>query len=352
MMHRELPLLHKKPGTALVLSGGATKAFYFHIGALKVLNLNDINSIVGTSAGAIVGGLIASEITVDTLIASLNQKELYSPHFKKAIKKFTSTSLFRPNLPHLAFQSFFTTLAGVKFMLALPSLYHKQDLVAEFLDRLILSQRHAPGFFDASELETLFKEILPSNDFSKTNIDLYVVATSLDSHERAVFNGLYDFKDANNHFITDVPIHKAVRASMSIPGMFEPVKINGRYYIDGEVKQTLSMDIGLALADRIIISHTYHPVFLQDTVSVRDSGWLNILKQALQIAFYERISVWRDIYAQAYPEKQFIWIEPEEDDIRFFLAPEFSFRPEVQREMILAGERAALRALSQLEVSQ
>jgi NTE family protein len=351
MMHRELPLLHKKPGTALVLSGGATKAFYFHIGALKVLNLHDINSIVGTSAGAIVGGLIASGVSVDTVIASLNQKELYAPHFKKVIKKFTSTSLFKPNLSHLAIQGFFTTLAGVKFMLALPSLYHKQDIVAEFLDRLILSQQHATGFFDASELEILFKEILPSNDFSKTNIDLYVVATSLDRQERAVFNGLYDFKDPNNQFMTNVPIHKAVRASMSIPGMFDPVKINGKYYIDGEVKQTLSMDIGLALADRVIISHTYHPLFLPEAASVRDSGWLNILKQALQIAFYERISVWRDIYAQTYPEKQFIWIEPEEDDIHFFLAPEFSFRPEVQREMIRSGERAALRALSKLEVS-
>jgi predicted acylesterase/phospholipase RssA len=179
------------------------------------------------------------------------------------------------------------------------------------------------------------------------DIDLYVTATSLDSHERAVFNGLYDFQDDYNHFITDVPIHRALRASISIPGMFEPVKIKNRYYIDGEVRQTLSMDIGLALADRVIISHTYHPLYLTNG-SVHDMGWFNIAKQALQIAFYERIASWRDIYAEQYPEKQVIWIEPQPDDEEFFLAPEFSFRPEVQKQMVECGERAARRALAEL----
>src|SRR5690606_25630297 len=127
---------------------------------------------------------------------------------------------------------------------------------------LILSQRHAPSFFTASELEHLFRTLLPSNDFRDALIDFYVIATSLDTSERAVFNGSVAFQDEHNHFITDVPIHRALRASMSIPGMCEPVKIENKYYIDGEVRQTLSMDIGLALADRVIVSHTYHPLYL------------------------------------------------------------------------------------------
>jgi NTE family protein len=350
-MSRELPLLHKKPGSALILSGGATKAFYFHIGVLKVLQLGDISSIVGTSAGAIVGALVASGVQVEDLIASLTQKQIYIPRSDAFIKNFTSTSLFKPNLNHMVVQSIFTTLAGLRFILALPSMYRKRDLVAELLDRLFLSQQHAAGFFDASELENLFKALLHSNQFTDTDIDLYVTATSLDRHERAVFNGLYNFQDENNHFMTDVPIHKAVRASMSLPGMFDPVKIKGRYYIDGEIKQTLSMDIGLALADRVIISHTYHPLYLPESVSVRDLGWLNVLKQALHITFYERIAIWRDLYGQSYPEKEIIWIEPEADDIHFFLAPEFSFRPEVQKQIILSGERAALKALTKAEVT-
>lgn len=347
-MRRELPLLHKKPGTALVLSGGATKAFYFHIGVLKVLNLQDVTSIVGTSAGALAGAIIASGVSPDTLITSLYQRSVYVPRFDTVVKSLTSTMVLKPKFNHLALQGFYTTLASVQFLLSLP-FRCKQDVVAEFLDRLILSQRHAPSFFTASELEDLFHSLLPSNDFRNTDIDLYVTATNLDSHERVVFNSLYDFEDDYNHFMTDVPIHRALRASISLPGMFEPVKIKNRYYIDGEVRQTLSMDIGLALADRVIISHTYHPLYLERS-SVRDMGWYNIVRQALHIALYERIVSWRDIYAAQYPDKEVIWIEPAADDEVFFRSPEFSFRPEVQKQMVECGEHAALKALREVGV--
>jgi predicted acylesterase/phospholipase RssA len=343
-MRRELPLLHKKPGTALVLSGGATKAFYFHIGVLKVLNLQDVTSIVGTSAGAVAGAIIASGVSTDNLIASLYQNAVYIPRFDTVVKTLTSTMVFKPKLNNVALQGLYTSLASMQFLLSMP-FRCKQDIVAEFLDRLILSQRHTPSFFTASELEHLFRSLLPSNDFREADIDLYVTATSLDSHERAVFNGIYTFEDDYNHFLVDVPIHRALRASICIPGMFEPVKINDKYYIDGEVRQTLSMDIGLALADHVIISHTYHPLYLPSG-SVHDFGWFNITKQAFQIALYERIATWRDIYAEQYPDKKVIWIEPTADDEAFFLAPEFSFRPEVQKQMVECGERAAIKALT------
>lgn len=345
-MRRELPLLNKKPGTALVLSGGASKALYFHIGVLNALNLEDVSSIVGTSAGSIAGAFIACGLTPDILISSLYQNAVYIPRFDKVVKTLTSSMVFKPKLHHIALQGIATTLASIQFLLSLP-FRCKQDIVAEFLDRLILSQRHAPSFLTADELENLFRALLPSNDFRNLDTDLYVTATSLDSHERAVFNSIYDFEDDQNHFMTDVPIHRALRASLSIPGMFEPVKIKNKYYIDGEVRQTLSMDIGLALADRIIISHTYQPLNLANG-SVRDMGWFNIVKQALQIALYERIASWRDIYAAEHPDKQVIWIEPPPDDEAFFLTPEFSFRPEVQRQMVECGERAAMRALAAL----
>lgn len=55
---------------ALVLSGGAAKG-YAHIGVLKVLEQNNIKPdlIVGTSMGALVGGMYASGKTCDQLIS-------------------------------------------------------------------------------------------------------------------------------------------------------------------------------------------------------------------------------------------------------------------------------------------
>jgi hypothetical protein len=80
-------------------------------------------------------------------------------------------------------------------------------------------------------------------------------------------------------------------------------------------------------------------------------GWLNIVKQALHIALYERIAAWRDIYREQYPDKEVIWIEPDLEDEEFFLAPEFSFRAEVQKKIIQSGEEAARKALSQAKYS-
>lgn len=348
-MRRHLPKLKKKAGTALVLSGGATKAFYFHLGVLKALMPEKLTSIVGTSAGALIGAFVASGASVDTLLSSVHQKELYIPKFDAWVDMLTASSLFRPRLDNWAIQGAQTGWAALKFLLSLPTMYNK-DVVAEMVDQLIASQTHIAGFFDASVLEKLFINLMPSNNFADSEIDLYVTATSLDSRERAVFNGIYDFKDAHNHFLRDVPIHKAVRASTAIPAMFEPVKIQGKYYIDGEIKQTLSMDIGVALADRIVISHTYQPLQLGGGQSVSELGWLNILKQSLSIAFYERICTWRDIYEQQFPDKEIIWIEPEPDDLEFFLAPEFSFRPEINKQMIHSGELAALKALGKSKV--
>lgn len=345
-MTDSLPL-EKKQGIALVLSGGATKAFYYHLGVLRVLGKQNITSIVGSSAGSIVGAFIASGAEVDTLMTSLYQKQVYLPQFDRWIKTLSSSMLFKPRYGQITRQGFYTTYASLRFLLSLPVMLNR-DLLAEMLDRLIHSQSQVSGFFEAAALEDLFRSLLPSYDFSQTALDLYVTATSLDTNKRAVFNGLYEFNDDENDFITDVSIHKAVRASSAVPGMFDPVLIKGQYYIDGEVKRTLSADVGVQLADTIIMSHTYQPL-MRDTMngggSVRDMGWVNVLRQSLNIVLYERVERWRQFYERQHPEKRIIWIKPDPDDMAFFQAPEFSFKPDVQQMMIASGERAAQRAL-------
>ncbi len=343
---RDISTLEKKEGTALVLSGGATKAFYFHLGVLKALRHEPITSIVGSSAGAIVGSFLAYGATVDDLITALYQQEVYLPRFDAWVKTMTSDMLFKPRVQAIGKQSFFTGLTGLRFVSSLPMM-RGRDVLAEALDRIIESQTQVNSFFDARALEDLFKSLLPSTRFEDADIDLYVVATALDTRLRAIFNGRYDFQDDGpNAFITDVPVTKAVRASSCVPGMFEPVKIKGRYYIDGEVKRTLSADIGASLANKVIISHTYQPIEVDGGISVRDMGWLNVLKQATLMVFHERIAIWRQLYEERNPDTELIWIQPDADDVDFFLAPEFSFRPETQKMLIQRGEEAALKALS------
>ena len=92
-----LDKLKKREGTALVLSGGATKAFCFHLGVLKALHLNNISSIVGSSAGAFMGALIASGISVEQLLDSVAKKKIYLPEIHEWVSSVTSSMLFRPN---------------------------------------------------------------------------------------------------------------------------------------------------------------------------------------------------------------------------------------------------------------
>ncbi len=345
---RVIPQLEKRPGSALVLSGGATKAFYFHLGVLKALQSETVTSIVGSSAGAVIGAFIASGATADNLITALHQKRVYLPQFDNWVKTLTSTMLFKPRYQAIAKQSVYTSLAGLRFLASLPTMMNK-DILAEAIDRLICSQAHTSGFFDAIALEDLLRSLLPSTDFAEMEIDLYITATCLDCRRRSIFNSRYSFEDQENEFMTDVPIHRAVRASSAIPGMFTPVKIKDKYYIDGEVKRTLSADVGIHLADRVIISHTYQPLYLQGEGTVNDFGWLNIIKQATSIVLQERIDIWREVYSQRYPDKEIIWIEPDPQDIDFFRAPDFSFRPEVQMQMIHCGEQAAHHALQSIQ---
>ncbi|MFW5708744.1 MAG: patatin-like phospholipase family protein [Chloroflexota bacterium] len=342
-----IPQMETKPGTALVLSGGATKAFYFHLGVLKVLRPENITSIVGASAGSIVGAFIATGTSVETLITSLYQKRVYVPKFDTWLDNMTSSRLFKPQIGQLTMQSLYTGYTGLRFLASLP-FAHNKDVLAEILDHLINSQSYATGFFDATALEEMFQQLLPTGSFSETEIDLYVTGTALDSRYRGVFNSRYDFQTDEDLFMTDVPIHRAVRASSALPGMFEPVLINDRYYVDGEIKRTLSADIGVSVADRIIISHTYQPLYLDNGKSVRDMGWFNILRQSLVTVLHERINRWREFFEEQPGGKEIIWIQPDPDDVEFFRAPEFTFRPEVQKRLIRSGEIAAQKVLDKI----
>ena len=81
-----------------------------------------------------------------------------------------------------------------------------------------------------------------TDDFRQLRHRLVLVATDLDSGEAAPF-GLPGW----DH----VPISRAVAASAALPGMFPPVAIGGRFYVDGALKKTLHarvlLDEGLDL---------------------------------------------------------------------------------------------------------
>jgi predicted acylesterase/phospholipase RssA len=77
------------------------------------------------------------------------------------------------------------------------------------------------GFIEGDLVERKIKRLIDNKDFSDLGIPLKVIAYNIDKHEKAIFS--------------EGSVSKAIRASISIPGVFAPTKIGKYNYIDGGV---------------------------------------------------------------------------------------------------------------------
>lgn len=75
------------------------------------------------------------------------------------------------------------------------------------------------GLIKGIKVENIFSQLIDTENFEDLEIPLKVIATDLESRKEKVFS-------KGN-------ITKAVRASISIPGIFEPVEIDSKVYVDG-----------------------------------------------------------------------------------------------------------------------
>jgi NTE family protein len=214
-----------RPRICLVLSGGGARGIA-HIGVLKILEDLKIplDCIAGTSMGAIVGGLYASGMTaqqIDATMRSLDWQEAFHD---------------APPRRDLAFR-------------------RKQD-DRNFLVRLPLGLKHGTvllpkGFIQGQKLqETLRQLTLPfsnSTDFDLLPTPFRAVATDLETGGAVLMDK------------GDLAI--AMRASMSAPGVFAPVELNGRLLVDGGLAENLPINVARAMhADILIVSDVSFPL--------------------------------------------------------------------------------------------
>src|SRR5712664_2559399 len=214
-----------RPRICLVLSGGGARGIA-HIGVLKVLEdlKIPIDCIAGTSMGAVVGGLYAS---------GMNAREIES-----TMRSVDWQEAFRDAPPRrdLAFR-------------------RKQD-DRNFLVRLPLGLKHGrillpKGFIQGQKLqETLRQLTLPFSN--STDFDL------LPTPFRAVAT---DLLTGNAVLMDKGDLAIAMRASMSAPGVFAPVELNGRLLVDGGLAENLPVNVARAMhADILIVSDVSFPL--------------------------------------------------------------------------------------------
>lgn len=207
-----------RPKVGLVLSGGGARGLA-HVGVLKVLERERIpvDLVVGTSMGAIIGGLYASGMRATDI-----ERELLAVRWDEVFAARVS----RPQLSQRRKEQDFEMSAAIELGI--------RD--GEFrLPQAAVSSRG---------LESMLRRFtLPVRDvqrFDALPIPFRAVATDMES------GALVELEDGD--------LALALRSSMSVPGVFAPIERSGRLLGDGGLVNNLPVDIARRLGADIVIA--------------------------------------------------------------------------------------------------
>lgn len=194
----------------VVLSGGGSRGVA-HIGVLRSLEENDIpiDYIIGTSAGAIVGGLYSAGYSLDEITEIFESGLIQSflgPEIKK--KGYISKEL-NP------------TPEWITVKIKLDSLFKFKVLPTN----IISSDAMDFGFM------TFFSQATTAckNDFDNLMIPFRCVASNVNENKPYV--------------LSKGDLGSAIRASMSFPFYFSPIKIDGNVLLDGGMYNNFPVDL-------------------------------------------------------------------------------------------------------------
>jgi NTE family protein len=221
-----------RPKIGLVLAGGGAKGAA-HVGVLKVLEEMKIpvDYVAGTSMGSIIGGLYAAGLSpqeIEREIQTIDWKDVFVDD---------------PNREDRSFR-------------------RKQD------DALYVFKAK-PGFNDGKmeiplayvhgqkfdlQLNRLTARVSNIKDFDRLPIPYRAVATDLETGQEIVL------KSGN--------LARSLRASMAVPGAFDPVEIDGKLLVDGGISNNVPVSVARAMgADIVIVSNLGSDMLTRDQIT-------------------------------------------------------------------------------------
>ncbi len=313
----------KKPTTALVLAGGGLTGAGYEIGALRAIDdllidrsVNDFDIYVGTSAGALVSSYIASGVRPETMLQTINGSH-------EGAHSIRRRHLFSLNwLDYLAW--------GAKLPVKLVNAWTQYllninestlfDLLASLSESLPSGMYNSLGL--AKFISQSFAEQGISDEFRDRPHKLFIIATDLDTGERAIFGQGY----------RDVLVSQAVAASSAMPILYKPVRINGHDYIDGGTRGNASIDLAIEQGARLVV--VINPLVPFDNPLIgdgkgipqkknrnrhlSDQGVQTVSSQALRILLHSGVHYHIKQSRRAHPEVDIILIEPSPTDHEMF----------------------------------
>ena len=321
--------------TALVLGGGGFTGGVYEIGALRAIDLlatnrtvNQFDIYVGTSAGAFISSLVANGVTPEEMMRVLNR------HLPSPLRDIDLGTLLRPNYAGFLKQSltFPFKVAGV-----LRELVENLGEISAVDLATGLAAALPRGVYSSSGIERYVHEVLSdpdsTNDLRMLERELYLVATDLDTTERAIL-GEGEW--------AEVPISEAVAASGALPGIYEPVEINGREFIDGGIASTTNVDVAIERGAKFVVVINPLVPYVNDfaknipTITgsrarrVSDMGIVAIANQTFRLLSHDRLHRAVEIWEERYPGVDIILIEPELDDELMFGTSILDYRARLQ----------------------
>ncbi len=288
-----------RPKICLVLKGGGALGSA-HVGVLKVLEQNRIpvDCIAGTSMGSIIGAAYASGNTME-------------------------------QMERLLIDTDWDALFGEKILRENKDYRLKSGRGREIFGDAKLSYQDGKfvtpaGAIEGQNIRPLFQHIfgdLPSPvDFDSLPIPFRAVTANIETGEKYV--------PASGDLAT------VVRASMSVPGAFSPVHIDGKYLVDGGIANNLPIEVALDMGADVLIV-----VDLQSTLAKGESldSLLSVTGQMINLLFLQNT-----LQSQKLIRAKDVVVTP---DVSAYNAGQFDKGSEI----MTIGEKAANAVLPQLK---
>jgi NTE family protein len=320
------------PRIGLALAGGGPLGGIYEIGALLALNeaidgldFADVDVYVGVSAGSFVVSTLANGISVEEMGRLLVSRRGRPQRFDPAL-------FLQPN-----FLEYLRRGAMLPRLLAEGVWgFARNPLKQGLLESLGGVSKAIPtAVFDNRPIERFLADLFSNrgmtNDFRRLQHKLLIVGVDLDTGEAVRFG-------SPGH--DDVPISKAVQASAALPGLYPPVQIGERYFVDGSLKRTLHASA--ALDEDVDLLFCVNPLVPFDASlatpgrdkrhdSLIEGGLPVVLSQTFRSLIHSRMKVGMAKYETSYVDRDVILFEPDCGDSKMFFTNVFSY---ANREMV------------------
>ena len=313
------------PRIGLALAGGGPLGAIYEVGALcaleesiEGLDFTACDGYLGVSAGGIISACLANGIAPRELCAGFIENSSAPPdHFDPAILLYPNWREYAARLRRLP------TLLGEaawKVLVAPRSLLGALERLGRALPAGLLNSDPL-----AAQLKAMFSLPGRSDDFRDLKRPLLLVATDLDSGDAVPFGA-----PGWDH----VPVSRAVQASAALPGLYPPVEIDGRYFVDGALKKTvhgsLLLDRGIDLLFMLNPLVPYETGDAQQLARKRipklvEGGLAVVLSQTFRSLIHSRLELGMRNYQHSHPNADILFFEPDHRDAELFLANTFSY---------------------------